>query len=124
MTEAEADYLLAAVNRYIVRPLTPADIVHRYAGVRPLILETGKGDRETSRDYRLVAHAGVPALTVVGGKITTYRVLAEAVLKISRAQDEEVDRFRAAARRRRPAAGGRERPGRVQALARQSDPNL
>ena len=77
----EADYLLAAVNRYIVRPLTSADIVHRYAGVRPLILEAGKGDRETSRDYTLVAHAGVPALTVVGGKITTYRVLAEAVLK-------------------------------------------
>lgn len=80
-TDAEADYLLAAVNRYLVRPLTPADIVYRYAGVRPLILEAGKGDRETSRDYSLVEHAGVPALTVVGGKITTYRVLAEAVLK-------------------------------------------
>ncbi len=76
----ETDYLLAAVNRFIVRPLTTADIVHRYAGVRPLILEAGKGDRETSRDFTLVEHAGVPALTVVGGKITTYRVLAEAVL--------------------------------------------
>ncbi len=81
VTEAETDYLLAAVNRYIVRPLTAADIVHRYAGVRPLIVEAGKGDRETSRDYSLVPHVGVPALTVVGGKITTYRVLAEAVLK-------------------------------------------
>lgn len=80
MTDAESDYLLAAVNRYLVRPLTPVDIVHRFAGVRPLILEAGKGDRETSRDYTLVEHAGVPALTVVGGKITTYRVLAEAVL--------------------------------------------
>jgi glycerol-3-phosphate dehydrogenase len=80
VTADEADYLLAAVNRYIARPLTPADIVHRYAGVRPLILEAGKGERETSRDFTLVEHAGVPALTVVGGKITTYRVLAEAVL--------------------------------------------
>ncbi len=80
VTDAEADYLLAAVNRYVVRPLTPADVVHRYAGVRPLIVDAAKGDRETSRDYSLVAHAGVPALTVVGGKITTYRVLAEAVL--------------------------------------------
>ena len=80
VTPDEADYLLAAVNRYIARPLTAADIVHRYAGVRPLILEAGKGDRETSRDYTLVEHAGVPAMTVVGGKITTYRVLAEAVL--------------------------------------------
>ncbi len=81
VTDDETDYLLAAVNRYIVRPLTVADIVHRYAGVRPLIVEDGKGDRETSRDYALVPHAGVPALTVVGGKITTYRVLAEAVVK-------------------------------------------
>ena len=76
----EADYLLAAVNRFIARPLGRDDIVHRFAGIRPLILEAGKGDRETSRDFTLVEHAGVPALTVVCGKITTYRVLAEAVL--------------------------------------------
>ena len=82
ITDAETDYLLGAVNRYLARPLSHADIVHRFAGVRPLILEPGKGDRETSRDYRLVEHAGANALTVVGGKITTYRVLAEAVLKI------------------------------------------
>ena len=82
VTADEADYLLAAVNRYILRPLTAADIVHRFAGIRPLILEPGKADRETSRDYTLVAHAGVPALTVVGGKITTYRVLAEAVMRV------------------------------------------
>ncbi len=81
VSEAEADYLLAAANRYLVRPLTAADIVHRFAGVRPLVLEAGKDDRETTRDYALVEHAGVPAMTVVGGKITTYRVLAEDVLK-------------------------------------------
>lgn len=80
VSDAEADYLLAAANRYLVRPLTAADIVHRFAGIRPLVLEPGKGEREASRDYALVEHAGVPALTVVGGKITTYRVLAEAVL--------------------------------------------
>ncbi len=82
VSDEEADYLLAAVNRYLARPLTRDDVVHRYAGVRPLIVEAGKGDRETSRDYSLVEHPGVPALTVVGGKITTYRVLAEAVLKM------------------------------------------
>jgi glycerol-3-phosphate dehydrogenase len=81
VTQDETDYLLGAANRYLARPLTRADVVHSFAGVRPLILETGKGDRETTRDFRLVAHAGVPALTVVGGKITTYRVLAEDVLK-------------------------------------------
>ena len=82
ITEAETDYLLGAVNRFLSRPLGKDDIIHRFSGVRPLILEAGKGDRETSRDYRLLQHAGVPALTVVGGKITTYRVLAEAVMKI------------------------------------------
>ena len=80
VTDEETEYLLGAVNRYLARPLTPADIVHRFAGVRPLILEAGKGDRETSRDYHLVRHDGVRAMTVVGGKITTYRVLAEEVL--------------------------------------------
>ena len=81
VSEDETEYLLAAANRYLARPLTRADVVHRFAGVRPLILEPGKGDRETSRDYQLIEHAGVPALSVVGGKITTYRVLAEDVLK-------------------------------------------
>jgi glycerol-3-phosphate dehydrogenase len=81
ITEDETEYLLGAANRYLARPLTRADVVHRYAGVRPLILEAGKGDRETTRDYKLVEHDGVPAMTVVGGKITTYRVLAEDVLK-------------------------------------------
>ena len=82
ITAEEADYLLGAVNRYLAHPIGASDIVHRFAGVRPLILEAGKGDRETSRDYRLVEHAGANALTVVGGKITTYRVLAEAVMRI------------------------------------------
>ena len=86
VTDAETDYLLGAVNAYLAHPLSHDDIVHRFAGVRPLILEAGKGakgdSRETSRDYRLVEHDGVAAMTVVGGKITTYRVLAEAVLKI------------------------------------------
>jgi glycerol-3-phosphate dehydrogenase len=81
ITEDETAYLLEAANRYLARPLGRDDVVHRFAGVRPLILEQGKGDRETTRDFRLVEHAGVPALTVVGGKITTYRVLAEDVMK-------------------------------------------
>jgi glycerol-3-phosphate dehydrogenase len=80
VSDAEVEYLLAAANRYLARPLTPDDVVHRFVGVRPLILESGKGDKETTRDYRLVEHAGLDALTVVGGKITTYRVLAEDVM--------------------------------------------
>jgi len=81
LTEAEEEYLLEAVNRSLAKPLRREDIVHRYAGVRPLVLEEGKGARETTRDWKLVPHAGGAAMTVVGGKITTYRLLAEAVLK-------------------------------------------
>lgn len=80
ITGDEVDYLLAAANRYLARPLSRDDVVHTFAGVRPLILEPGKGDRETTRDYRLVEH-GDASMTIVGGKITTYRVLAEDVLK-------------------------------------------
>ncbi|MGL6044107.1 MAG: glycerol-3-phosphate dehydrogenase [Sandaracinobacteroides sp.] len=80
LTEGEESYLLEAVNRSLAKPLTRADIVHRYAGVRPLVLEDGKGARETTRDWKLVPHKASAAMTVVGGKITTYRLLAEAVL--------------------------------------------
>lgn len=77
ITPAEEAYLLAAANAVLARPLAPADIRHRFAGIRPLVLEEGKGERETTRDWRFHAHAGVPATTVVGGKITTFRRLAE-----------------------------------------------
>jgi glycerol-3-phosphate dehydrogenase len=80
-TDAEVDYLLAAVNRYLSHPISADDIVHRFAGVRPLVLEDGKDARETTRDYRFVDHGAMGVLTVVGGKITTYRRLAEAALK-------------------------------------------
>ena len=81
VSDAEVEYLLSAANRYLARPLTPDDVVHRFVGVRPLILEGGKDDKETTRDYRLVEHAGLDAMTIVGGKITTYRVLAEDVMR-------------------------------------------
>jgi len=79
ITGAETDYLLGAANRYLSRDLTRDDIVASFAGIRPLVFETGKSARETTRDWHLIAHDG--AMTVVGGKITTYRLLAEAVLK-------------------------------------------
>jgi glycerol-3-phosphate dehydrogenase len=80
-TDAEVDYLLEAANRWLARPLKPDDVIQRFAGIRPLVLEPGKDERETTRDWRFVSHHGVPATTVVGGKITTYRRLAEALLQ-------------------------------------------
>ncbi len=79
ITPAEEAYLIEAANRFLVRPIAAADIVRRFAGIRPLVLEEDKDAHETTRDWKLVEH-GCGTLTVVGGKITTYRRLAEAVL--------------------------------------------
>jgi glycerol-3-phosphate dehydrogenase len=80
VSEDEVRYLLAAANRWLARPLTEGDIVHRFVGVRPLVLEEGKSERETTRDWRIVTHEAGGVLSVVGGKLTTYRLLAEDVL--------------------------------------------
>ena len=80
VSDEEVHYLLGAANRWLARPLSEADIVHRFVGVRPLVLEPGKGERETTRDWQIVEHEGMAALSVIGGKLTTYRLLAEDVL--------------------------------------------
>jgi glycerol-3-phosphate dehydrogenase len=79
LDEAERDYLIAAVGRYFDRIMTPADIVHSYSGVRPL-MDDGKGRAAAvTRDYMLDLNLGhgAPILSVFGGKITTYRRLAQ-----------------------------------------------
>jgi glycerol-3-phosphate dehydrogenase len=74
---AEIDYLCAMINRYFSRQIAPADVVWSYAGVRPL-LDDGADASAVTRDYRLeLDSAGAPLLSVWGGKITTYRALAE-----------------------------------------------
>ena len=83
-SRGEEDYLLEAANRFFRHPLTRSDIVWSFAGVRPLDDEDGNENASAvSRDYRLEFHATntPPLLHVVGGKITTYRKLAEAALK-------------------------------------------
>ncbi|MEW5963097.1 MAG: glycerol-3-phosphate dehydrogenase [Pseudomonadota bacterium] len=80
----EERYLLAVVNGFLSRPLAPADIVWRYAGVRPLYDDATGDPSKVTRDYRLelsAAEGRPPLLTVLGGKITTYRKLAEAALE-------------------------------------------
>ncbi len=78
ISDDELAYLCDAVNRYFRHPVRPADVVWTYAGVRPL-LEDGDGDASAAtRDYRLeLDDTGAPLLSVFGGKITTYRRLAE-----------------------------------------------
>ncbi|HEX7466077.1 MAG TPA: glycerol-3-phosphate dehydrogenase, partial [Usitatibacter sp.] len=84
ITEEESDYLIAAANRFLARPIAAADIVHSYAGVRPLYDDGSDNPSEITRDYVIKVdhdHKTVPLLTVFGGKITTYRRLAEEALE-------------------------------------------
>jgi glycerol-3-phosphate dehydrogenase len=75
---AEVDYLCEQASRYLARPVQPAEVLWTYAGVRPLLDEGGSASSVT-RDYLLEADAagGAPLLNVWGGKLTTYRKLAE-----------------------------------------------
>ena len=78
----EVQYLLRAVNAYLERPLDPADIVWQYAGLRPLYDDEADNPSAVTRDYTLALHEerGLPCVSIYGGKITTYRRLAESVL--------------------------------------------
>jgi glycerol-3-phosphate dehydrogenase len=85
ISAAEADYLCQAANTYFAAAIAPADIVWAYAGVRPLYDASDVAAQEATRDFvlELDGQADEPALlNVFGGKITTYRHLAEQALNM------------------------------------------
>ena len=74
----EIDYLCEQASRYFARPVTPRDVVWTYSGVRPLLDDESGDPSAVTRDYSLeLDTAQAPLLTVWGGKITTFRRLAE-----------------------------------------------
>lgn len=78
----EITYLCESVNRYFRKTITPDDVVWSYSGVRPLYDDHSGNASAVTRDYRLdIDHDGAPVLSVFGGKITTYRKLAEHALE-------------------------------------------
>jgi glycerol-3-phosphate dehydrogenase len=80
ISEDEIVYLCAAVSRYFRKPLDPGDVVGSFSGVRSLYDDGAKNASAATRDYVLDLDApegGAPLLSVFGGKITTYRRLAE-----------------------------------------------
>lgn len=82
--EAERAYLLRAVNHYVKKPLTSAEIVSEFSGIRPLYDDKAANPSAVTRDYVFdINHAenAAPLLSVFGGKITTYRKLAEHALE-------------------------------------------
>jgi len=86
-TAEEAAYLCEAVSKQFRTPITPADIVWSYSGVRPLHDDGADNPSAVTRDYVLKLDTeAAPILSIYGGKITTYRKLAEeAVDKLSAA---------------------------------------
>ena len=86
ISDQETDYLIELVNRYLTKPVSRADIVWTYSGVRPLYDDGETNPAAVTRDYVLKLDAGAdgkqpPVLSIYGGKLTTYRKLAEAAVR-------------------------------------------
>jgi glycerol-3-phosphate dehydrogenase len=83
ISDAEIAYLCDAASEYFAEPVRRDDIVWTYAAVRPLYDDGATKAQEATRDYVLKAdeRAGAPLVNIFGGKITTYRRLAESMLE-------------------------------------------
>jgi glycerol-3-phosphate dehydrogenase len=83
ITEKEIEYLIAGAGAYFKEPIQRSDIVWNYSGVRPLFDDGASAAQEATRDYVLKAEGGgdvAPLVNIFGGKITTYRRLAESMM--------------------------------------------
>jgi glycerol-3-phosphate dehydrogenase len=83
-SEEEVEYLCRAAGRYLARAPAPSEVLWRYAGVRPLYDDGTQDPSAITRDYTLRVDdvdGKAPVLSVFGGKITTYRTLAEHALE-------------------------------------------
>ena len=84
ITDDEIGYLCGIASAYLAKPITPAEVVWTYSGVRPLYDDGSADPAAVTRDYvlKLDAHDGAaPLLSIFGGKITTFRRLAEQALR-------------------------------------------
>ena len=89
ISDEEIDYIVAGANGYFKRPVRREDIVWNYSGVRPLFDDGASAAQEATRDYvlKLNGRGGeggddAPLLNVFGGKLTTYRRLAESAMDL------------------------------------------
>lgn len=82
-TPQEQTYLLNFANQYFKQDLSDDDVVWTYSGVRPLYDDGASSATAATRDYTLKvdANGGAPVLNIFGGKITTYRRLAESAME-------------------------------------------
>jgi len=86
ISSEEIAYLCAAVNRYFKRTIDSSNVLWSFSGVRPLFDDGSANPSEITRDYKLLidTQSGPPLLSIYGGKITTYRRLAEHALEMLR----------------------------------------
>jgi len=85
ISEQESQYLLTVINQHFTKQSCVQDIVHSYSGVRPLCEDKQSSAQSVTRDYKLVLQGGegeAPLISIFGGKITTYRKLAESVCQL------------------------------------------
>ncbi|WP_428607252.1 glycerol-3-phosphate dehydrogenase [Sedimenticola sp.] len=83
ITQAEIDYICQAVSEYFDQSVQPNEVIWSFSGVRPLYDDAAGNASRVTRDYNLhLDCAQAPILSVYGGKITTYRKLAEEVLAL------------------------------------------
>ncbi|VAV88704.1 Aerobic glycerol-3-phosphate dehydrogenase [hydrothermal vent metagenome] len=83
ISDEEIDYLCAAASEYFVEPVTRDDVQWTYSGVRPLFDDKSQSASKVTRDYVFDYNdqGGAPVLSIFGGKITTYRILALQAMK-------------------------------------------
>ena len=83
-SDAEIDYLCGAYNSAFAAPLARQDVLWSYSGGRPLLNDGKSNASAVTRDYRLHAHSSSlpPMISVFGGKLTTYRALAEKTVNL------------------------------------------
>lgn len=82
VSNQEIDYLCRVTNEFVQAPISAKDVIHKYAGIRPLHDDEGISASKSTRDFVLDINEEImqaPVISVFGGKITTYRNLAEQV---------------------------------------------
>jgi glycerol-3-phosphate dehydrogenase len=90
ISDAEIEYLCASFNRAFERQITKDDVIWHYSGVRPLFNDGQESATSTTRDYHFYEHdeTEAPMISVFGGKLTTYRILAQDVVDFLTADED------------------------------------
>jgi len=82
ISQAEKEYLIDIINQYFKHQSTVDDILFDYSGVRPLCDDESDDPSAVTRDYTItLEEVGAPLINIFGGKLTTFRKLAESVLE-------------------------------------------